>query len=110
MEETYPQLEDDEVSSDVQYMVTFTSSFETTLLEVLRKLKLNSPYLIISGSFAATHEGKGYLDFLSQYLAGAKHGVGQNSPWEDAMEIAEEVRTTKSVAALRKLIPGQTVY
>ena len=82
--------------SDAQYMVTFSSALEPTILAVLDKLNLRSPYLIISASLGATHEGKQYLDFLSQYIAGAKHGVGQNSPWEDAIEIAEQVRSTRS--------------
>jgi hypothetical protein len=50
---------------------------------------------VISKSLASTPEGKSYLDFLSGTITGAKAGVGSYSPWEDAMDIAEQVRSNK---------------
>jgi hypothetical protein len=50
---------------------------------------------VISKSLAASSKGKEYLEFLTKYIVGTKYGVGQNSPWEDAIFIAEEVRSTK---------------
>jgi maleylacetate reductase len=68
------------------------------LPEILRTLNLHSPYLVISKSLAASNEGKQYLEFLSQFVVGIKKGVGQNSPYEDAIEIAEQVRSTQYTA------------
>jgi len=79
----------------LKYKVTFSKKLEPVLSEVFKSLNVRSPYLVISKSLAASTEGKRYLDFLSPHLVGARRGVGQNSPIEDAIEIAEEIRRTK---------------
>lgn len=109
MEETYSQFGDDQVLSNSippirrQYKVTFTSSLESVLPKVLSTLNLRAPYLVISKSLASSPEGKGYLEYLSSTVAGIKYGVGQNSPYEDAIAIAEQIRITKSGFRCRDL-------
>jgi hypothetical protein len=75
--------------------VIFSFELEPVLSQVFDTLNLNSPLLVISKSLAGSPDGKRYVEFLSSKLAGIKHGVGQNSPIEDAIEIAEQIRQTK---------------
>ena len=65
------------------------------LPQVLLKLNLQSPFLVISNSLATSPQGQRYLDFLSAFVVGVKRGVGQNSPIGDAIDIAEQTRQTK---------------